>query len=75
MADKEADALRHDPVFLLDCLYSEDAAIRVAAGGALEKMSGVKVDPKLTGTALDETVDRIYSALFPPLATQPTTRP
>jgi hypothetical protein len=75
MGDSDAATLKREPIFLLDCLFSDDPAIERASADALEKMSHLKIDPMATGASRDAQIDQVYSALFPPLATRPTTRP
>lgn len=67
--------LRDDPVFLLDSLYSDNPAVRASAAERLSKKSGISIDPAAIGSARDATIDRVYSRLFAPLATQPSTKP
>jgi hypothetical protein len=64
--------LRDDPIFLLDCLYSEDAQTRSAAAQRLEGFSHVSIDPNLTGAAREKLIDMVYRQIYKPLpATQP----
>ena len=67
--------LRKTPIFLLDCLYSNDANIRARAGQAIEKLTGLSIDASATGDAREALIDRAFSKLFTPLTTQPTTQP
>ena len=42
--DAEIARLRKDPDFLLDCLYSDDAAVRKQALEALRKVTGKSIE-------------------------------
>jgi hypothetical protein len=75
MSDEELAKLRQEPIFLLDCLYSDDASIRAAAAKMMEKQANVKIDPDASGEAREQMIDRAYARLFRPLPIQPTTKP
>src|SRR5206468_2986312 len=75
MNDEELAKLRQEPIFLMDCLYSEDPSIRAVAGKMIEKQANVKIDPDASGEAREQMIDRAYARLFRPLPTQPTSKP
>ena len=74
MPADDAAKLRHDPIFLLDCLYSEDAPIREKAAALLQTITGMSLNSDDTGTARDESIDHVFGKIFPPLATRPASR-
>ena len=75
MPQEQVAELRKAPIFLLDCLYSDDASIRSSAAKAMSERTGMTIDPTATGDARDRMIDRAFPKLFKPLATQPTTHP
>jgi hypothetical protein len=76
MPNDETGALRKNPIFLLDCLYSSDEKLRTAAAKLLEPMAKITIDANAAGANRDEMIDRAYRKLYPPLpTTKPTTQP
>jgi hypothetical protein len=72
LAEEESAPLRRDTYFLLDCLASEEPAIRMLAAKQLSMNLGQKVafDPAATGTAQREALAKLRESLLGP-ATQP----
>ena len=75
MPAEKVTELRKTPIFLLDCLYSDDVNCRASAGKEIEKLTGVSIDASATGDARDAIINQAFSKLFKPLATRPTTQP
>ncbi|HEX3358990.1 MAG TPA: hypothetical protein VHS31_18570 [Tepidisphaeraceae bacterium] len=72
MTPSQIAELRDNPIFLLDCLYSQDSQTRSAAAKKLEDLSHIKIDPTLTGPARENLINTIYARIYKPLpATQP----
>ena len=72
LSPDEARALRHDAKFLIDCLCSDDADLRVVARRELEQLLGREVEFDMTASAQA----RFHSARkLRAELTQPTTRP
>jgi hypothetical protein len=72
---KEAERLRSDKVFLLDCLYSADAEVRAAALESLKKTASAEVAFDLNAPTPDRTaaIAALRQKLMPEPATKPTT--
>jgi hypothetical protein len=70
---EEMEKLRKDPGFLVECLYCEDAGIRVAALERLKKLSaGVSgIDPRGDPLAQAGAIEELRNKLVPPPATKP----
>jgi hypothetical protein len=68
---KEAERLRSDTRFLLDCLYSDDADVRAAALEALKKTAGADVAFDVKASAPDRAaaVSVLQQKLLPDPAT------
>lgn len=69
LPEPEAEHLRGDPAFLLDCLYSDDVPVRTAAWEQLRGKSGMEVlefdptaDPATRSAALATMRDRLRAA-------------
>jgi hypothetical protein len=62
-----------DVQFLLDCLYADDSAVRAAAAGRLEKVTGRPLDIDVNAATQTRyaAIDRLRGLLVPP----PTTKP
>jgi len=70
---EELENLRKDPGFLVDCLYCEDTAIRVAA---LERLKAMKanvggIDPRSDPLAQAGVIEELRNKLVAPPATKP----
>jgi hypothetical protein len=74
LPEEEIVRLQSDPVFLLDCLYSENTAVRTGAGALLSKMTGIQLDANSKGLERDQMVERISEKLFPAPATKPVAK-
>jgi hypothetical protein len=82
LQSKEAERLRSDPRFLLDCLYSADAEIRAAALDRLKKHAGTDLRFNVNAPIPERAaaVAALRQKLLPSAAgsaptTRPTTRP
>jgi hypothetical protein len=70
---EELERLRKDPGFLIECLYCEDASIRIAALGRLKAMhAGTSgIDPRSDPLPQAGVIEELRSKLVSP----PTTKP
>ena len=75
VSQAEAQKLRTNVGFLLDCLYSDDQTIRTRALSALEEVAGQKLTFDVTAPAVDRlaAITKIRDTLLgpPPATTQP----
>jgi hypothetical protein len=71
--------LKSDPAFLINCLYSDDAAVREGAARQLEKLVGpdhpFKIDPNAPFEKREEQIDRLFERFLPTTQPAPTTEP
>ena len=78
LAPADAERLRADRRFLLDCLYSEDLPVRTAAIRELRKLTGrqdLRFDPQVPSAAERFAAARaLRDQLTPAPATRPATR-
>jgi hypothetical protein len=64
--DEQAQRLRHDPDFLLDCLFNSDPTIRKLALTQCRRSTRqpINLDLNLTGSALDDAVTAVRQSLL-----------
>lgn len=72
MSDADAERLRHDPNFLMDCLYSDDELVRRLAARRLTQLLGRPLGIDL---GPDADADSRIAAIQKLRATLPTTQP
>jgi hypothetical protein len=70
---EELEKLRKDPAFLIECIYCEDAAVRVAAVERLKAMGAAVngVDPRSDPLPQAGVIEELRNKLVAPPATKP----